>query len=162
MGSCISGARCAPRGSGGVVGGSTLVRQCASQQLLGEVRVEGGCVFFVVWKVLEPFCPRSPALVTTAWGQCPDNGEGTRWHCRAQSQTACPGRFLCFPQGDAGLQYSAPLLSNQVSAGGTTACHPLGFPPGSSTVPSHLLKQRQWPHPHPVPFGLLRAQARIA
>ncbi|XP_074966158.1 cilia- and flagella-associated protein 251 isoform X4 [Phalacrocorax aristotelis] len=69
-------------------------------------------VIFYLW-VLEPFCPRSPALVTTARGQCPDDGEGTRWHCRAQLQNACPGCFLRFPQGNAGLQYGAPLLSSQ-------------------------------------------------
>lgn len=27
-------------------------------------------------KVLEPFCPRSPALVTTVRGQCLGDGEG--------------------------------------------------------------------------------------
>lgn len=129
----------------------------ASQQLLGEERV-----FCALWKVLEHFCPRSPALVTTVRGQCLGDGEGTRWHYRAQFQNACPGYFLHFLQDDAGLQYGAPLLSSQVSTGGTTVCRPLGFPSGSSTVPSHPLKQKQWPCPQPVPLGLLKGQARIA
>lgn len=146
--SCISGARHTPRGSGGGAGACTLTRQHAGQQLLGEEWVEGGCFVFSgsSWNLFAP----GALLWSPVWGQCPDNGEGTWWHCRAQLQNACPGRFLHFPQGDAGLQYGAPLLSSQVSTGGPQHV--------TLTVPSHLLKQKQWPHPHPVPLGLLRGQ----
>lgn len=109
-------------------------------------------MFCALWKLLEPFCP---ALVTTVWGQCPDGGEGACWHCRARFQDPCPGCFLCFPQDDAGLQYGAPFLSNQVSTAERdhSMCPPLGFPAGSSTVPPHPLKQKQWPCPQLVPLG---------
>lgn len=116
-------------------------------------------VFCALWKVLKPFCPRTPAVITRAQGQCPDDGEGTQ-PCRAELQNSCPGCFLCFLQGNASLQYGTPLLSNQVSTAGTAASHPLGFPPGSSAVPSHPLKQKQWPRPHPVPVGLLKGKSQ--
>lgn len=56
-------------------------------------------MFCALWKTLDHFCPRSPALVTTVWGQCPDGGEGTSWHCKAQKSLSwlfsllSPGRF---------------------------------------------------------------------